>query len=258
MTSIDADARPLYEQVADSLRTAITRRELAPGDALPSEAELRERHSVSRDTVRKALAQLTQEGLLTGGQGRIRYVRSYAPLRWPLSSFESRSQHEASSDSSLDAWSTEVKNQGRRPAETIEVGIVLPPNKVAERLQLNAAEDSVVVRKRVRYADDKPYQLADSYFPEPLVRGTLLMEPRSVSAPGGVLASIGHVQVRYVDEISIRMPTKAESERLDLPVGTPVAEVVRTGFADDGTPLRVMVSIAPGDRNILVYELDAS
>jgi GntR family transcriptional regulator len=256
--STHADARPLYEQVADALRRAITRGELGPGDPIPSEADLREQHDVSRDTIRKALHQLTQEGLLTSGQGRTRYVRSYAPLRWALSSFESRTKHESDPDTQLDAWSTEVKKQGRRPAETIDVAIVVPPEGVAERLRIDPGKEVAVVRRRVRYADDMPYQIADSYFPEPLVRGTPLMQPRSVSAPGGLLASIGMPQARYVDEITIRMPSKEESDRLDLQVGTPVAEITRTGYAEDGTALRVMISVAPGDRNVLVYELDAS
>jgi GntR family transcriptional regulator len=84
------------------------------------------------------------------------------------------------------------------------------------------------------------------------------MEPRSAYAPGGILASIGYQQARYFDEIAIRMPTPSESDRLDLPTGTPVAEVTRVGYVEDGTPVRVMISVAPGDRNILVYHLDAS
>jgi len=256
--STHTNGQSLYEQVAEALRRAIMRGDLAPGDALRSEAELRAEHGVSRDTVRKALNQLTQEGLLTGGQGRTRYVRSYAPLRWALSSYESRSKHTSDSDGQLDAWSTEVQKLGRRPHEEIEVAIVVPPERVAERLNLDTGKDVAVVRRRIRFADDMPYQLADSYFPEPLVRGTPLMQPRSVSAPGGVLASIGHPQSKYTDEIVIRMPSKPESDRLKLQGGTPVAEVTRTGYGPDGTPLRVMVSIAPGDRNVLVYELDAS
>jgi hypothetical protein len=35
-------------------------------------------------------------------------------------------------------------------------------------------------------------------------------------------------------------------------------QVTRTGYAQDGTPLRVMVTIAPGDRKTLVYETDAT
>jgi DNA-binding GntR family transcriptional regulator len=85
-----ADARHLYEQVAAVLRGAIMRGELEPGKSIPSEAELKAQHGVSRDTVRKALGILTQEGLITAGQGRVRYVRAYAPLRWTLSSFEGK------------------------------------------------------------------------------------------------------------------------------------------------------------------------
>jgi len=250
-----ADTRPLYEQVADALRHKIDTGEYEPGHAIPSEADLQATYGVSRDTVRKALTQLTQEGLLAGGQGRTRQVRRYAPLRWALASIERFDS--TGPDNAGDPWSTEVRRQGRRPHETVELGIVVPPTRIAELLNLTPERDFAVLRKRIRFVDDRPYQLADSYFPEHLIRGTPLMEPRSVQIPGGVLAAIGHPQARYKDEISVRMPTRSESDRLDLPTATPVAEVVRTGYSADGTPLRVMVSIAPGDRHILVYEVDA-
>ena len=245
MASNAADADHLYEQVAMSLRGAITRGELEPGEAIPSEAKLGVQHGVSRDTVRKALGLLTQEGLIIGGQGRTRFVRIYAPLRWTL--FNSESQGNS------DTWSTEVVRQGRQPAETIEVGIVVPPERVADRLELDPNRILVVVRKRVRYVDDKPYQLADSYFPEELVRGTLLIEPRSLSTPDG-LAAIGCTQSRSVDEIEVRMPTLTENKRLKLAPGTPVAGITRTGYGKDNKPLRVTVTVAPGDRNLFVYK----
>src|SRR4051812_49123443 len=70
------------------------------------------------------------------------------------------------------------------------VSIVEPPPHVHERLELSA-DGLAVARKRVRFIDNRPYALADSYFPQELVTGTPLMEPRDVSAPGGVLASLG-------------------------------------------------------------------
>lgn len=248
-----ADSRPLYEQVAAVLRVAITNGELGPGEVIPSEADLRAQYGVSRDTVRKALGILANEGLITSGQGKARHVRAYAPLRWTLSSFEDAARPDSAN--SLDAWAAEVACQGRRPAETIELSIMIPPDHVADRLQLNP-EALVVVRKRVRYVDNNPYQLADSYFPQELVDGTPLVEPRSVSAPGGLLAAIGHPQARLIDEITIRMPTIIETEQLRLTPGTAVAEITRTGYGVDGRPLRVMVTVAPGDRNLLVYEID--
>lgn len=255
--STDADPRPLYQQLADDLRRRIRDGEYEAGGPIPSESALREQHRISRDTVRKALHELTQEGILTTGRGRVRLVRDYRPLRWSLSTFEGRNHHVTHPNNDSDAWGTEVATQGRSPSETIELLIVEAPAGVASRLKLSSGE-TVVVRRRVRYVDQTPYQLADSYFPEPLVRGTPLMEPRSVNAPGGLLAVIGHPQVRFVDEIQVRMPTQDETSRLELPAGTPVAEVTRTGYADDDSPLRVMISVAPGDRNVLVYEIDAT
>jgi DNA-binding GntR family transcriptional regulator len=251
-----ADSRPLREQIAAKVRQSIETGELAPGDKLEREDVLAERYGVSRHTVRQALNDLTMEGLLASSRGRGRVVRDYRPLEWHLSQYESRHLHEQAG-ADVDQWSAAARAQGREPSEEIDVGIVDPPEGVAERLGAENGE-LVVVRRRIRSADDVPYQIADSYFRLDLIKGTPLMEPRSVHAPGGLLAAIGHPQARYVDEISIRMPTRAESEKLDLPTGTPVAEVVRTGYSEDGTPLRVMVTIAPGDRHKLIYETDAS
>lgn len=252
-----ADARRLYEKVADDLRAAIAKGDLRSGDSIPSEAELSQQHDVSRQTVRQALQQLTQEGLITGGQGRARTVRTYEPLEWHLSSYESRASH-ATRDPSGDQWSVDVQDQQRKPQQDVEVSLVKqPPDIVSERLAI-APGTLVVVRRRVRLVDEIPFQLADSYFVEELVRGTLLMEPGDQSAPGGLLASIGHPQVRYRDEIRVRMPLKDEATRLHLAPGTPVAEHIRTGYAEDGTSLRVMITIVPGDRHVMIYELDAS
>jgi DNA-binding GntR family transcriptional regulator len=196
-----ADSRPLYEQVATELRVAITQGDLEPGEIIPSEADIMAQYGVSRDTVRKALGILTNEVLITSGQGKTRHVRAYAPLRWTLSNFEDKGR--ADSVNALDAWAAEVARQGRQPTETIELSIMVPPDHIADRLQLDPSKDLVVVRKRVRYVDKKPYQLADSYFPKELVHGTPLIEPRSVSAPGGLLAAIGHPQAHLIDEIKV-------------------------------------------------------
>ncbi|WP_175087935.1 winged helix-turn-helix domain-containing protein, partial [Candidatus Frankia nodulisporulans] len=50
-----ADPRPLYHQLAAQLREQIRSGGLAPGARIPTEAELAERHSTSRNTVRLAL-----------------------------------------------------------------------------------------------------------------------------------------------------------------------------------------------------------
>lgn len=64
-----------YRQIADDLCAQIETGELAPGAAVPSEAELRERYRASRNTVRQALAVLQGEGLIVAEHGRGRFVR---------------------------------------------------------------------------------------------------------------------------------------------------------------------------------------
>ncbi|WP_342743405.1 GntR family transcriptional regulator [Nonomuraea wenchangensis] len=54
----------VYVQIADRVRERIRSGEFAPGQALPSEAELCREFGVARNTVRRGLAVLEEEGLL--------------------------------------------------------------------------------------------------------------------------------------------------------------------------------------------------
>lgn len=66
---------PSYRKIAGDLRHMVESGELAPGDALPSEAELSETYGVSRGTARHALAELEGAGLVEAVHGKGRYVR---------------------------------------------------------------------------------------------------------------------------------------------------------------------------------------
>jgi DNA-binding GntR family transcriptional regulator len=66
---------PQYRRIANELRASIEHGDLRPGDALPSEAALMERYSVSRGTARQALADLEGAGLVESQHGRGRFVR---------------------------------------------------------------------------------------------------------------------------------------------------------------------------------------
>jgi GntR family transcriptional regulator len=68
-------ATPVYQQLAAILRTRITSGELPPGRVLPSEATLMQEHGIARETARKAVRVLRDEGLVKVVQGRGAYVR---------------------------------------------------------------------------------------------------------------------------------------------------------------------------------------
>src|SRR5579871_6525642 len=67
--------KPRYSEVADQLMFAIAQGNYPLGSSLPSEAQLCERHAVSRHTVREAIRRLEVHGLVTRQQGRGTYVR---------------------------------------------------------------------------------------------------------------------------------------------------------------------------------------
>lgn len=70
---------PQYQQVADTLRQRIARAEYRIGDVIPTSTELEELFSVSNITIRKALAILSDEGLVTGRRGVGTVIKAEPP-----------------------------------------------------------------------------------------------------------------------------------------------------------------------------------
>lgn len=64
----------LWRQVADDLTADMDTDALPPGARLPSEAELSERYQVARVTIRRAIAELVEQGRLTVVHGRGTFV----------------------------------------------------------------------------------------------------------------------------------------------------------------------------------------
>ena len=56
-----------------------------------------------------------------------------------------------------------------------------------------------------------------------------------------------------MDEIITRMPTPEEADVLGIQPGTPVAEHRRIGYTAEDRPVRLMISVVPGDSIVLRY-----
>jgi LacI family transcriptional regulator len=75
-------ASPRYEQIKDGLRREVALGKIKAGSLIPSEEELAEQLNVSRMTVRRALVELTREGLLHRVIGKGTFVRdNFAPQK---------------------------------------------------------------------------------------------------------------------------------------------------------------------------------
>jgi DNA-binding GntR family transcriptional regulator len=243
---------PITHRITSDLRKQIQEGTLVPGALLPSEPELARAYGVSRQTARTALQALEREGLVVVRPRRGRIVRSSERLRWHLSEFE---RPDNTILTTSDAWETDIESQGHDPTrQDLQVEHIMPPPAIAERLRLNPQTDTCVVRRHVRYIDGKPGIISDDFFDEQIVRGTELAEPEDTTREN-ILAEAGYEQVYDTDEIITRMPTSDEAARLGISSGTPVAQHIRTGYTVEDKPVRVMISIVPGDTLILQYTI---
>ncbi|MDP9845814.1 GntR family transcriptional regulator [Streptosporangium lutulentum] len=66
----------LYVQVADIIRQRVLAGHLSPGDAVPSETELKSTFGIARTTARQAIRMLRDEGLVHTAQGEGTFVGS--------------------------------------------------------------------------------------------------------------------------------------------------------------------------------------
>ncbi|MBO0346772.1 phosphonate metabolism transcriptional regulator PhnF [Roseibium limicola] len=74
----------LWRQIAEWLKAEIASGTYAKDARVPTEAEIAARFDVNRHTVRRAIAALTNDGILRADQGRGTYVAS-TPLAYPIS-----------------------------------------------------------------------------------------------------------------------------------------------------------------------------
>ena len=249
-----ASDRAVYKQIADHLRDAIGQGRLAPGDQLPSEAQLMAHYGVARMTARNALRLLQDEGLITAEHGRGVYVRARPPVRRLASDrFAQRYRKEGKA-----AFTIEAEQAGAEArVDRIQVSQERPTAEVADRLKLGD-QDQVVVRSRRYLLDDRPVETAVSYIPADLADGTPVGDPNP--GPGGIYARLeeqGHLLERFTEEVSARMPTPGEARALNLPPGVPVFRLVRTAYDTDGRPVEVCDTIMAADAYVLAYDLPA-
>ncbi|MFJ9634509.1 GntR family transcriptional regulator [Streptomyces sp. NPDC101175] len=142
-----------------------------------------------------------------------------------------------------DAWSAEAAARGRKGSQRLLAAKeVDPPGPVQDFFGVEAGE-RVVVRRRLILLDDHPVELADSYYPARIARGTPLAEQGKI--PGGavtLLATLGFVpEDEPLEDIAAAVATVSQCEELDLPAGAPVLILTRFTRSRAGEPMEVSV-----------------
>lgn len=222
-----------WHEVATALREAINRGDYPSGKTIPKEKELMAQHHVSRATIRQAVAQLTAEGLLQPVRRRGTIVRDRPPrTRISRSRKVYRDEIGYYFDPAAQSW---------RPLSPPAIGWGPCPYDVAHILGIGAGAE-VLIRDRIMGDPDTGTvrQLATSYLPADLSRGTVLAE--ADTGPGGIydrMEEMGHAPLEWSEAITARMPTPEEAETLRLDAGVPVLRIVRTTTGGTGAVLEV-------------------
>jgi GntR family transcriptional regulator len=222
----------------------------APGERLPGATAIADEFALDRGTAARVLAQLRNAGLVITKPGSGSFVRTFEPIRrrFPERMFAWRDQQ-----------FIQDADTGDRPRGVdVVVDEVAAPPTVAEALGIEI-EAPVVIRARRFVVDDRPVQIARSYYPSDLVRGTRIVYTNT--GPGGVyarLAEIGRGPADFTEVVRTRMPLPEEIDRLELPDGTPVFEIVRIARDASDRPVEVTEMVLDGSAYELEYGMSQS
>ncbi|HEX4830595.1 MAG TPA: GntR family transcriptional regulator [Trebonia sp.] len=248
-------AAPMYQQIADDLRRQIDSGELAPGQQLPTELELKDKYEASRNTVRDAIRRLAASGLVESRPGAGTFVtRKIDPFVTTLSQDPQTGYGGGEGATYL----SEVSAVHRDPTYgPIRVELQPATPVIALRLRIPSG-DQVVLRHQERFIDRNPYSLMTSYFPfEFATKAPRLIKAEDV--PEGFVRYLEEVmgikQTSYRDWITARAADDNEQRFFGIPHDSTVFEVFRSTFDQNGNAMRVTVTVFPADRNQFIYNV---
>lgn len=249
-------AGPLYRQVADALRQDIESGTYPPGAQLPTEDELIAAFHASRNTVRAAIKELTTFGLVDTKHGVGTFVVEQPP---PIVTTLTTDPETGGGGGEGLVYTAEVARSGRTAtSESLRVEVRQADPSVADSLRI-PKESGVVVRREQRFVDHNPWSLQTSYYPQPLVRrAPRLLEPTPIEeGTVAYLATCGIQQVGYRDSIEMRPPNDREIGFFGLPVDgrVQVTEIYRVTFDQNGTRVRLTITVYRADRNRFVINV---
>jgi len=172
-------------EIAAHLRRQIQDGLLAPGDQLPTRAELRDRYGVARQTAYAALNILREEGLVSTRAGIGCFVRDRAPrvrlVRRPVASSQLTDDEpllQSFTAADAEEWLADVTTSRRIAVAGPELGAELGIGE----------HEEVLLRVRTMMDDGVIVALVNSCFPRSITRGTVIEDEDT--GEGGVFARL--------------------------------------------------------------------
>jgi len=229
---------PRYLQLGRHIAQAIQDGALREDTSLPSERDMARFAQVSRVTIRKAIAFLANETLVTQRHGSGNYI---TPPGKKVPHTLTR----------ISSFTEQMRRRGRMPkTEVISTGIVIPSPEEIVTLGLGA-NDKVARVERLRRADGVPMAFEQSALPP-----DILPDPEEVtSSLYKVLQSRNLKPVRALQRISAVRLTPAQAQLLEIGINDPALKIVRTGYLASGRIIEFTTGIHRGDAYDFIAEL---
>jgi GntR family transcriptional regulator len=228
---------PLFSQVKQALTSWINKGlrdgTLSPGDRVPSERELSDTLNVSAITVKRALNELQQEGLIQRIQGR--------------GSFIARPRKIVLGLERLYSLTTVALERGMVPArKCLELIEMLATENIAHHLQITQG-DLVAKVVRLRMVDDIPLAVDTSYVPLVLFPGIIDDDLNKYALYELMTDKYNVEPIRAREYLEPTLLNEFESGVLEVPVGAPAMLIARTAYGANDVPLEFNKSIIRGD-----------
>lgn len=222
-----------YRTIADQLKRRVEAGEFRAGRLLPSESELSAAYEVSRVTIRKALEELRQDGLIDSRQGFGWFVAA-DPVRQALGRL-----------GTIEDQLLELGVHSERRITSF--GYVTAPDRVRHVLGV----EGVLEVQRVNLADGDPFARVTVWCPEDL--GVSLSRAEVAETPFYDLldVKIG----RATQTIGAVAASASDAELLAVPVGSPLLRCERTTRDTEERPVLMSEHLFPGHRTELLVEL---
>ncbi|MFM9900495.1 MAG: GntR family transcriptional regulator [Polaromonas sp.] len=213
---------PLYAQIKDILRARVLEGNYQPHQQMPSESEMMAAFNVSRITVRQALGDLQNEGLIFRIHGKGTFV----------------SKPKAFQDlGRLQGFGEAMRQMGYETfARVLSLRQIVPTAQVQERLRL-PKRAKVCELQRVRFLNREPISLDITYLSTAI--GTRLAKEDLAARDVFVILendyglSLGHADL----QIGSTLADESLARHLRVEEGSPVLVIERTTHTRDGAPI---------------------
>ncbi len=229
---------PLYVQLRKRIEAGIASGFLAPDMPLPPEREIAALTDLSRVTVRKAIAELVDKGMILQKQGSGSYV---APARPRVEQSLSR----------LTSFSEDMARRGfQSEMDWLERGLFLPSPDEVTALGLGAG-DQVARLARLRRANGRPMAIERASLPTDILPNPLAVTHSLYE----VLGEAGLRPVRAVQKISAVNLADNDAGLLGVAPMTAGLRIERTSYLPEGRVVEYTRSLYRGDAYDFVAEL---